>query len=69
MGWKKGGISGTNLSKLQQSGKFLKLSGDPIQLAKTRIEMIRLYLKQGIQSQARLVWKIVLVFRLVEFFY
>ncbi len=40
-------------SKLQQSEKYLVISGDPVQLAKTRIEIARLSLKQGSQTQAR----------------
>ena len=48
-------------SKLQQSEKQLKISGDPIQLAKTRIALARLSLKQGNQTAAcnfaQIAWK------------
>lgn len=48
-------------SDLQQSEKYLRQSGDPVQLAKTQLEMVRLKLRQGKMDAARLLahkaWK------------
>jgi tetratricopeptide (TPR) repeat protein len=48
-------------SFLESSEKYLKQSGDPVQLAKTRVELARLKLKQGDEDKARLLaqkaWK------------
>jgi transcriptional regulator with GAF, ATPase, and Fis domain/tetratricopeptide (TPR) repeat protein len=48
-------------SLLQSSEKYLKQSGDPVQLAKTRLELARLKLNQGDEDKARLLarkaWK------------
>jgi len=48
-------------SLLQSSEKYLKESGDPVQLAKTRIELARLKRRQGDEDEARLLaqkaWK------------
>lgn len=60
-GLNKGMDLGHVRSMLQQSEQQLKISGDPVQLAKTRLEMARLCLKQRDQKQARLfaqkAWK------------
>ncbi len=46
---------------LESSEKYLKQSGDPVQLAKTRVELARLRLRQGDEDKARLLaqkaWK------------
>ena len=56
-----GGTDGNIESLLESSEKYLKQSGDPIQLAKTRLELARLKLKQGDEDKARLLaqkaWK------------
>jgi transcriptional regulator with GAF, ATPase, and Fis domain len=48
-------------SLLESSEEYLRQSGDPVQLAKTRIELARLKLRQGDQEKARLLaqkaWK------------
>jgi transcriptional regulator with GAF, ATPase, and Fis domain/tetratricopeptide (TPR) repeat protein len=48
-------------SLLESSEKYLRQSGDPVQLAKTRVELARLRLKQGDEDKARLLaqkaWK------------
>jgi transcriptional regulator with GAF, ATPase, and Fis domain/tetratricopeptide (TPR) repeat protein len=48
-------------SDLQQSETYLRQSGDPVQLAKTQLEMVRLKLRQGKLDAARLLahkaWK------------
>jgi transcriptional regulator with GAF, ATPase, and Fis domain/tetratricopeptide (TPR) repeat protein len=38
---------------LESSEKYLKQSGDPVQLAKTRVELARLRLRQGDEDKAR----------------
>ncbi|MEI6261900.1 MAG: hypothetical protein WCR46_18620, partial [Deltaproteobacteria bacterium] len=40
---------------LQQSETYLRQSGDPVQLAKTQLEMVRLRLRQGKLDAARLL--------------
>ncbi len=48
-------------SDLQQSEGYLRQSGDPVQLAKTQLELVRLKLRQGKLNAARLLahkaWK------------
>jgi len=56
------GENGGNIeSLLESSEKYLKQSGDPVQLAKTRVEWARLKLKQGDEDGASLLaqkaWK------------
>ena len=58
---KKGQNDRSIASDLEQSEAYLKRSGDPIQLAKTRLEMVRLKLRQKDNETARLLahkaWK------------
>ena len=52
---KKGSADRLVETDLQQSETYLRQSGDPVQLAKTQLEMVRLRLRQGKLDAARLL--------------